>query len=149
MSTYQVTESIEIGAPAATVYALLADYKVGHPSILPRRYFSAVEVTKGGQGAGTEFTVELTAFGSKVTYHMQVSEPDPGHILREEDAAAGVVTTFTVDPLDDARSRLTIATTVRASPGIKGWLEKLTTPGVMRRIYREELALIAAAVQPA
>ena len=149
MSTYQVAESIDIGAPAATVYALLADYKVGHPSILPRRYFSAVAVTAGGQGAGTAFTVELTAYGSKFTYHMQVSEPEPGHILSEEDAAAGVVTTFTVDPLDDTRSRLTIATTAQASPGIKGWLEKLMTPGIMRRIYREELALIAAAVQPA
>ena len=77
---------------------------------------------------------------------MKVSEPEPGRVLQEEDAATGVLTTFTVDALNDTQARVTIATTARSSSGLKGWLEKMTTPGIMRRIYRQELAQIVDVV---
>ena len=146
MNTYRVEESAVIEAPAARIYAILADYHVGHPSILPARYFTATTVTQGGRGAGTEITVTMNVYGSKATYQMKVSEPEPGRVLQEEDVAAGIVTTFMVDALNDAQARVTIATTTRNSPGLKGWVEKLTTPSIMRRIYREELAQIADVV---
>ncbi|MBP8292444.1 MAG: hypothetical protein KAX65_06715 [Caldilineaceae bacterium] len=80
------------------------------------------------------------------TIQMKVSEPEPGRVLQEEDAATGVLTTFTVDALNDTQACVTIATTARSSSGLKGWLEKMTTPGIMRRIYRQELARIVDVV---
>ncbi len=45
-----------IPAPAAAVYALLADYRDGHPRILPPA-FSDLTVLQGGIGAGTDHSV--------------------------------------------------------------------------------------------
>ena len=41
-----------VPVPAAAVYALLADYRDGHPRILPPA-FSDLTVLRGGTGAGT------------------------------------------------------------------------------------------------
>jgi hypothetical protein len=79
-----------------------------------------------------------------VLYQLKVTEPESRRILREEDSTAGVVTTFTVDPLNGGDlSKVTIKTTAQTSPGLRGWLEQLMTPAITRRIYREELALLA------
>lgn len=40
MSTHKIQVSQVIAAPPAAVYGLLADYTVGHPSILPKPYFT-------------------------------------------------------------------------------------------------------------
>lgn len=145
MSTYYVEESALVDAPAAQVYGIISDYHAGHPAILPARYFTKMQITQGGQGAGTKILVKMNVLGTKVNYELEVSEPEPGRMLQEEDAAAGVLTTFTVDPINDGRqSKVTITTTARTSPGLKGWLEKLMTPTITRRIYREELAQLAA-----
>ncbi len=110
MNTYQAEASAVIDAPPANVYAILADYHEKHPAILPSRYFTDIQVTQGGQGAGTLATVRMNVYGTKTLYNMIVSEPEPGRVLQEEDAAAGVVTTFTVDPIDrGTHSRVTIA----------------------------------------
>ena len=148
VSTYRVEESAIIDAPAARVYGIISDYHQGHPAILPSRYFTEMQVKEGGQGAGTIATVKMNVFGAKLLYKMRVSEPEPGRVLREEDAEAGVVTTFTVDPVHgDSQSRVTIATIARTSPGLKGWLEKLMNPAITRRIYRQELAQLATVAQ--
>lgn len=150
MSSYHVEASAVIDAPAGRVYGIISDYHAGHPAILPPRYFTRVEVKEGGRGAGTVAAVEMNVFGAQVLYEMTVTEPEPGRVLREEDPQAGVVTTFTVDPVNDGeQSRVTIATTARTSPGVRGWLEKLTNPAITRRIYREELAQLAAVAQAA
>jgi uncharacterized protein YndB with AHSA1/START domain len=148
MGTYQVEASTIIAAPPERVYRIIADYRRGHPAILPPRYFTEMEVIEGGYGAGTVITVRMNVFGTEVTYQMTVSEPEPGRILQEEDASAGVATTFTVDPVDDGgRSRVTISTTAVTAPGLRGWLEKLLNPVITRRIYREELERLAAVGQ--
>lgn len=148
MSTYRAEESAIIEAPAERVYEIISDYHEGHPAILPSRYFTEVQVTQGGQGAGTAIEVKMNVFGAKALYAMTVTEPEPGRVLREEDASAGVVTTFTVDSVNGGdRSRVTITTTARTSPGLRGWLERLMTPAITRRIYREELAQLATVVQ--
>ncbi len=144
MNTYQVTESAIIDAPSANVYAILADYHQGHPAILPAPYFTGLEVIEGGQGVGTMIAVHMKVFGTEVDYTMSVSEPEPGRILQEEDTEAGVCTTFTVDPMPDNKSCVTINTITQTSPGFKGWLEKMTNPPIARRIYRQELAQLAA-----
>lgn len=147
MSTYHVEVSGEVHAPANEVYALLANYHSGHPKILPTRYFKALEVVEGGIGAGTVIDVDMEVFGAKAHYHLTVSEPEPGRVLQEEDAQVGTLTTFTVEPLQSELSTVTIATTMQSAPGLKGWIEQLMNPPVMRKIYREELAQLDAVAQ--
>lgn len=144
MGTYHTSESLIINAPAAHVYAILADYHVGHPAIVPKQYFKKVEVLEGGQGAGTKILVQMSVFGVEAEFNMVVTEPDPGRVLVETDAAAGVTTTFTVESIGDgSQSQTTISSATEAPPGIRGWIEQRINPIISRRIYREELALLA------
>ncbi len=144
MSKIHLEASQVINARPADIYAVLSDYHVGHPAIVPKPYFSALTIEQGGQGAGTVIRFTVTIYGQTRHYHEVVSEPEPGRVLVETDTDSGLVTTFTVDPLNGGKqTRLTIATDFESSPGIMGLMEKLTTPPVMRRIYRQELKLIA------
>lgn len=148
MSQYSVEASEIIDAPPEKVYAVISDYHEGHPSILPSRYFTELTVEEGGQGAGTVITVHMDVFGTKVLYHMSVTEPEPGRVLVEEDKSAGVITTFTVDPINGGgRTRVTIATKAQTSPRLRGVIEKLINPPIIRRIYREELHQLAEVIQ--
>lgn len=148
MSSYYVEESAVIDAPPQRVYDILADYHEGHPSILPEQYFKRLDVLEGGRGEGTKIYVVMNALGATAEYTMTVTEPEPGRVLQEEDRDAGVLTTFTVEPLDDgARSRVTIATDARTAPGLRGQIEKLITPPVSRRIYRQELQQLVHVAQ--
>jgi hypothetical protein len=68
-------------------------------------------------------------------------------VMVEADEAVGVVTTFTVEPLDEgARSKVTIATDSRPAPGFAGLMEKLLSPVVTRRIFAKELEQLAGYV---
>ena len=143
MNQYEVSVSRVIQAPPAAVYAVFADYHHSHAAVLPKPYFTGMTVEKGGTGAGTEITVHMAVMGAKVTYHMVVTEPEPGRVLQEEDKALGVVTTFTVDPVNNGEaSRVTLHTRARTSVGLKGFIEKLITPPISRKIYNEELDLV-------
>ncbi|MCI0395068.1 MAG: SRPBCC family protein [Chloroflexi bacterium] len=144
MSQIHVEASAVINARPEKIYGILSDYRVGHPAILPKPYFTELTVEEGGQGAGTVMRVRMKVMGVEVAYHLVVSEPEPGRVLVETDEAAGVVTTFTVEPLNGGQqSRVTIATDMRASPGLRGFMEKLMNPPVTRRIYRQELENLA------
>lgn len=82
------------------------------------------EVEEGGMGAGTVIRVRSRAFGMERTYHIVVSEPEPGRVLVEMDKEAGLVTTFTVTPLEDGwRSRVVIASARAAKGGLAGAVE--------------------------
>ncbi len=140
MSQIHVEVSEVIEARPDKIYAILADYRVSHPAILPKSYFKDVVVEEGGRGAGTIVRVKMEVMGKAFGYRQTISEPEPGRVLKEVDEAAGVRTTFTIDPLDGgSRSRVTIATDAALSPGPTGWLERIFNPPVMRRIYRQEL----------
>ncbi len=148
MATIQASVSAEINAPPEKVYRVIADYDNHHPHILPRPYFTGLEVLEGGQGAGTLVAVEMNVMGVRAAYRLRTAEPQPGRVLVERDDDTGVVTTFTVEPLAGGeRSRLTIETESRASPGLRGFLERRPNPGIMRRIYRAELAQLAVYVR--
>ena len=148
MSFIHVEESLEIEASAEKIYAVLADYQKGHPAILPKAYFKELTVEKGGKGAGTVVNVLMSVYGTKRTFHLKVTEPKPGRLLVESDAKAGITTSFKLEPLNGAaRTRLTIASDSKASPGLQGWFEKLFNPSITKRIYKEELRQIAAYVQ--
>lgn len=143
MSTYFAQESAVINAPADKLYEIIADYHEGHPAILPSRYFTDISVVEGGQGVGTVVAVQMNVFGSKALFNLRVTKAEPGRLLVEEDEATGTVTTFSLEPLEDGRTRVTIATESRTSPGLRGLLEKVMNPIVTRRIYREELQQLA------
>ncbi len=150
MNQYELSVSRRIDARPATVYGVFADYHRGHAAVLPKPYFTSMIVEKGGIGAGTEITVNMNVMGAKVTYHMVVTEPEPGRVLQEEDKTAGVLTTFTIDPVNNGQaSEVTLHTRARIAPGLRGFIEKLITPPITRKIYNEELDLLASYVKTA
>ena len=90
----------------------------------------------------------MNVFGTKRTFRMTVSEPEPGRVIAETDPQLDTHTTFTVEPLEGgAKSKVTIATESKTRAGLGGWLESLTTSMVMRKIYREELQQLNAYVK--
>jgi uncharacterized protein YndB with AHSA1/START domain len=144
MSNPRVEVSREVDAPPHEVYRILSDYQTGHPRILPKPYFSSLVVEEGGVGEGTVILVEMQVMGIRQTLRMHVTEPEPGRVLKEEDRAAGTVTTFTVTPLDGGqRSHVTIATEWQAKGGLAGLAERLINPRVARGIYKKELEILA------
>lgn len=140
-------ESAEIDAPNDVVYGIFADYRDQHPRILPQRYFKRLDVEQGGTGAGTVFRVVTRALGAERVLRMAVTEPEPGRVLAETDVDTGLVTTFTVAPLDGGRARVTIATDWQPTRTLASLLESLLTPPILRRIYRAELRQVQAYVQ--
>ncbi len=144
MNTIHVEASHVIDARPEAVYAVLADYRVGHAAILPKLYFADLIVEKGGQGAGTVILAKMKIFGKEYTYHQLVSEPEPGRALVETEMSTGQFTRFTVDPLNSStQSRVTIYSEFPASTGLMGFMEKLIQPPVARRIYNQELRILA------
>jgi hypothetical protein len=138
MPDITIATSATIAAPNTRVYGIIADYRVAHPSILPHEYFGRLEVLAGGRGAGTRIRFEMKAFGRTNVGVAEVTEPVPGRELRET-LSDGIVTTFLVEPLGDAESRVTI-TTKYHKPGLRGWMEKLLAPRYLRQVYTAELA---------
>lgn len=139
MSRLSVSKSAVINAPIETVYGVLADYRLHHPRILPAQYFSDLLVEEGGTGAGTIFRLKATIMGRELRYHMAVTEPEPGRVLRETDIETGLQTTFRLTPVDGIRTRLEITTEWDSSRGLSGLVERIGTPPVMGRVYAAEL----------
>jgi len=127
----------EIGAPAETVYRYLSDMRDHHPNFLPPA-FSDFAVEAGGVGAGTITSFKVHAGRRTREYRMQVSEPEPGRVLTESDMNSSLVTTFTVEPRG-ATSLVRITTGWQGAGGVGGFFERLFAPGVMRRLYLDEL----------
>ena len=141
MPTIEVAESQRIPAPASVVYGIIADYRTGHPSILPAQYFGRLDVLEGGVGAGTRIRFEMKAFGRVNVAEGVVTEPVPGRELRET-LVDGIVTTFVVEPEGTGQSRVTIRSKYERS-GVRGWIERLLVPRFLRQVYVAELAQLA------
>lgn len=135
-----VSASRAIGAPPAVVYGIIADYRVGHPSILPPKWFGPLTVEEGGVGAGTRIRFSMRGMGPERPAEATVAEPEPGRVLTETYPATGGVTTFTVDPAPGG-SVVTFRTTWTPR-GLQGLFERLLAPGYLRRVYRDELDLL-------
>ena len=143
MASYEVSATRRIAAPASRVYAVISDYRDGHPHILPPSAFRKIDVERGGIGEGTVFRVELRVLGATSEMRMAVTEPVPGRVLAETDLASNAVTTFTVD--EDAGGEsctVTIATTLNGRGGPVGALERFTTARLLRRLYDQELDML-------
>ena len=144
MSSYTAEYSTIIDAKPADIYAVFSDYDDAHHKVLPKPYFTKMTVLEGGQGSGTKIRVDMEVMGVQRTLNMVVTEPEVGRVLVETDEDEGVVTSFTIDPVNGGhQSKVTIATEFRQPPGFMGLMERLTTPAISRRIYKKELELLA------
>jgi len=140
MSTVTAAAQRTVAAPPDAVYRCIADYRTHHPRILPPA-FSGYHVEAGGVGEGTIVGFAVTAGGRTRPYRMRVSEPEPGHVLRETDTGSSLVTTFTITPDGDG-SQVRVETTWQGAGGIGGFFEKRFAPGAMRKLYDDMLALL-------
>ena len=146
MGVVQAQESRVVDASPEVVHGIIADYRIGHQAILPKEYFASVKVVEGGTGAGTVLDLHMTVMGTDRKARQTVSEPEPGRVLVEKDDLA--TTTFTFDSEEGGtKTKVTITTEIQSSPGFRGFMERLMTPPVLKRIYREELDLLAEYVR--
>lgn len=144
----KVQASEVIDARPEDVYALLSDYKIGHPAILPKPYFTGLTVEKGGQGEGTIVITKMKVMGQEFVYRQAVTEPEPGRLLVETDLETGQFSSFTFEPVNGGKQTyLTIYSEFPGKAGFAGWMEKLMQPMIVGRIYRQELRNIAVYFQ--
>jgi hypothetical protein len=137
--SFTVRASARIKAPAEVVYGIIADYRTGHPQILPRQYFDWLEVEQGGHGAGTVIRFQMRVLGQTRVLRAAVTEPEPGRVLVETDTGGdGPVTTFTVEPEEEG-SHVTFRTELTSAGGPLGLLERFVLRRVLRRVYAREL----------
>ena len=141
---FTVSESASIAAPARKVYGIIADYRTGHPSILPKP-FDRLTVEEGGVGAGTKIHVTMRVFGRMQAFRATISEPEPGRVLVERNVGTTPesVTTFIVDANGDRASTVTISTELHVRRGVLGAVERFMTKRFLKPIYRRELKLLA------
>ena len=150
MGQIKVKADAVLNARPEDVYATIADYRIGHPSILPKESLYDLQVEEGGYGAGTIIRFKSRILGVEQSFHHRVSEPVPGRVLVEQDIATvqNVTTTFTVIPIEEGqKSQVEISTTMNASPGMRGFVERVVLSIFNPRIYRKELKLLEAVAQ--
>ena len=139
-----ITASALIPARRERVYSLIANYRDGHPRIVPKQ-FSSIVVEQGGVGAGTVIRFQVSMIGMKRSFRAAITEPEPGRVLVGTDLDTnGAVTTFTVDPgTAPAESRVTISTQLPVRKGPLGIVEKTFSTLFLRPMYVQELANLA------
>ena len=144
MAKHSFSASKLISAPAKRVYDLIADYRNGHPRILPKPYFLSLDVEQGGYGAGTVINFQMKLMGRIQAFHGVVAEPAPGHTLVEEYPSTGDATTFIVDPRAGGQEAfVTITTTTNVPNGILGKIQGWLTTRLLYPIYEKELDQLA------
>ena len=144
MATYKVSASAIIDAPAEQIYEILADYRDGHPRIVPKRYFPSLEIEEE-LPTGTIIRFETHIFGTTRKARAMVTRTVPGRLLVEADLAGRAVTSFVLNPIGQ-RSNVTITTELKSRAGLLGIVERAVTRLMLRKIYIEELKLLAAEV---
>jgi hypothetical protein len=131
-----VTATARIAAPPERVYAIIANYRDGHPRILPKE-FRGLTVEEGGIGAGTIIRFQMRVLGATTTYRAAITEPEPGRVLVETNFEGNAaVSTFTVNPqtrIGDISELTSRRRPIDASVRI------------LRSIYPRELALLGCA----
>ncbi|HEX9253565.1 MAG TPA: SRPBCC family protein [Ignavibacteriaceae bacterium] len=118
MISYSFSVSALIQSAPKNVYGIIADYKNGHPKILPKPPFVSLVVEKGGVGEGSVLKVQMKVAGKLQTFKTVVTEPEPGHVLVETNDT-GYITTFTVEPHDNGKnSYVTFTTEIPGNSGL-------------------------------
>lgn len=143
MPSDEIRASAIILAPPERVYGIIADYRDGHPRIVPPKYFTWMRVDSGGIGEGTTISFGMRVLGVTRTLRATISEPQPGRLLVETYPEDGFATSFIVDPEGSAASRVTIVTGLNRRPGLAGAVELFLSKKALPGIYRKELQRLA------
>jgi hypothetical protein len=69
-----ISASAIIPARRERVYSLIANYRDGHPRILPKQ-FSNLTVEQGGMGAGTVIRFQMSILGKTQAFRAAITEP--------------------------------------------------------------------------
>lgn len=150
MSRVTIKAEALIDAPAQDVYATIADYRHGHPQIIPPENLYDLQVEAGGYGAGTIIRFKSRILGVEQAFYQRVSEPEPGRVLLEEDidSAQAESSRFTVLPqAGGQKSQVEIVMSMLTSPGLKGLLERLVLSKMLPGILKKELVLLEIAAR--
>ena len=150
MGQIKVKAAEVLDARPEDVYATIADYRKGHPRILPKENLYDLQVEEGGYGAGTIIRFKSRILGVEQSFYQRVSEPEPGRVIVEQDidTKQNFATTFTVIPVEEGKkSQVEISTTMYTSPGIRGFAERVILSIFNPRIYRKEMKLLEAVAQ--
>lgn len=129
----------DVNAPARAVYDTIADYRDGHPRIVPPKYFKNLVVEEGGRGAGTRIRFDMTVLGKTRKGRAVIEEPEPGRVLVERELNWDAVTRFEVEPAGESTCTVSIGTEMPRKPGLFGAIERFAARRVLPKIYREEL----------
>ncbi|MEU0127900.1 SRPBCC family protein [Streptomyces sp. NPDC006289] len=155
MAQVEATTERIIAADAETVFDALADYKEVRGKVLTG-HFSEYEVREGGDGEGTLVHWKLQATSKRVRdCLLEVTEPGgasqasgyAGGQLVEKDRNSSMVTTWTVTPAGEGRSKAVVSTVWDGAGGIGGFFERTFAPKGLGRIYDELLTNLAAEVE--
>jgi hypothetical protein len=136
-----VEHSAEVNVPAAAAYTIIADMK-HHDRITPKPPFGPLTIERGGVGAGTVISFQVTFFGRTDNCRSTIAEPQPGRVMVETETVRNTVSTFTVDPLGSKRSRVTISCLFQTRRGIAGAVEGWLVKRLMTPVLIEELRLL-------
>ncbi|WP_328535860.1 SRPBCC family protein [Streptomyces sp. NBC_00344] len=145
MAQVEATTERIIAADAETVFDALADYSGTRAELLPE-HFSEYEVREGGDGAGTLVHWKLQATSKRIRdCLLDVSEPTDGQLV-EKDRNSSMVTTWTVTPAGEGKSKVVVSTVWNGAGGIGGFFERTFAPKGLGRIYDAVLDKLAARV---
>ncbi|MFJ3882228.1 SRPBCC family protein [Streptomyces sp. NPDC090077] len=146
MAQVEATTERIIEADADTVFDALADYTGTRKKLLPE-HFSEYEVREGGDGEGTLVHWKLQATSKRVRdCLLEVTEPTDGQLV-EKDRNSSMVTTWTVTPAGEGRSRAVVSTVWNGAGGIGGFFERTFAPKGLGRIYDTVLDKLAEEVK--
>jgi len=146
MALVEATTERIVAAEPERVYDALADYSGTRGRVLPGQ-FSEYEVQDGGKGAGTVVHWKLQATSKRVRDCLfDVTAPTPGQLV-ETDRNSTMVTTWTVTPAGDGRSKVVTSTNWQGATGVGGFFERTFAPKGLNRIYDDVLARLAADVE--
>ncbi|HZX39249.1 MAG TPA: SRPBCC family protein [Streptomyces sp.] len=146
MAQVEATTERIISADAEKVFDALADYENTRAKLLPE-HFSEYEVREGGDGEGTLVHWKLQATSKRIRdCLLEVAEPTDGQLV-EKDRNSSMVTTWTVTPAGEGKSKAVVTTVWNGAGGIGGFFEKTFAPKGLGRIYDEVLAKLAAEVE--
>jgi hypothetical protein len=147
MKQIKVKAAAVLAARSEDAYATIADYREGHPNIMPKENWYNFQLEQGGYGEGTVYHITSCVLGVEKSYHHRVSEPEPGRILVEHEIGSIPEETnrFTVRPLEQGeKCHVEIAVTMNPSPGLKGLVERVVVPLVIPALLCKELKLLEA-----
>ncbi|HET6359060.1 SRPBCC family protein [Streptomyces sp.] len=146
MAQVEATTERIISADAEKVFDALADYENTRAKLLPE-HFSEYEVREGGDGEGTLVHWKLQATSKRIRdCLLEVTEPTDGRLV-EKDRNSSMVTTWTVTPAGEGRSKAVVSSVWNGAGGIGGFFERTFAPKGLGRIYDAVLANLAAEVE--